>query len=273
MNEIGIFSKTFSRPTFEAVLDAVRAHGLSSIQFKFGVDGAIAPAAICDALRAKGVTVAAVSGTFNMIDPDVGRRRENLRSLGPLAKASRLIGAPIVTLCTGTRDPDDMWRAHPENTAAAAWEDLVGSITEALAVTESSGVTLGIEPEPGNVVSSGRRARALLDEVRHPRLRIVMDAANLLGPDANQESVLSEAFQLLSADMVLVHAKERLAPGARLDWDLYFRLITNCGYNGPVIIHGFPEEQAAEAIQMVRSRLQAAVRTGSSRRSGSGAGC
>jgi sugar phosphate isomerase/epimerase len=261
MNEIGIFSKTFPRPTFEAVLDAVRTHGLSTIQFKFGVDGAIAPAAIRDALCAKQVTVAAVSGTFNMIDPDVGRRRENLRSLGPLAEDARFIGAPMLTLCTGTRDPDDMWRAHPENTSAEAWQDLIDSITEALAVTESSGVTLGIEPEPGNVVSSARQALALLDEVRHPRLRIVMDAANLLGPDADQQSILPEVFDLLSGDIALVHAKERPATGARLDWGLYFRLITSCGYNGPVIIHGFPEERAAEAIQMVRSRLKAAVRT------------
>ena len=257
MNEIGIFSKTFSRPTFEAVLDAVRAHGLATIQLKFGVDGVSAAPAIRDALRVKGVTVAAVSGTFNMIDPDVARRRENLRSLGPLAEDAVIIGAPMITLCTGTRDPDDMWRAHPENTTAEAWQDLIEAVIEALAVTESSGVTLGIEPEPGNVVSTARRARALLDEVRHPRLRIVMDAANLLGPDADRQAVLPEAFHLLSADIALVHAKERRAPELRLDWDLYFRLVTNCGYRGPVIIHGFPEEETAEAIRMVRSRLNA----------------
>ena len=261
MNDLGIFSKTFPRPTFEAVLDAVRAHGLSIIQFKFGVDNISSASEIRDALCVKGVTVAAVSGTFNMIDPDAGRRRENLRSLGPLAEDARFIGAPMLTLCTGTRDPDDMWRAHPDNATAEAWRDLIRSITEALEVTESSGVTLGIEPEPGNVVSTARRARALLDEVCHPRLRIVIDAANLLGPHADQQAVLPEAFHLLGPDIALVHAKERITPGARLDWDFYCRQITSCGYAGPVILHGFPEEGVAEAIRLVRSRLQAAVKT------------
>jgi sugar phosphate isomerase/epimerase len=272
MNPLGIFSKVFPRPTFDAVLDAVRAHGISSIQFKFGAGEISRAPEIRDTLRAKGVTVAALSGTFNMIDPDIGRRRENLRDFGPLAEAARLIGAPMVTLCTGTRDPDDMWRAHPDNDAAEAWQDLIGSMNEALALTESSGVMLGVEPEPGNVVSSPRRARALLDEIRHPRLRIVMDAANLLGPDADQQAVLPAAFDLLSSDIALVHAKERLTPGPRLDWDLYFGLVMSYGYGGPVILHGFPEEDAAEAIRLVRSRLQAALRTGPWRRSGSDAG-
>ncbi len=261
MNELGIFSKIFDRPQFEAVLDAVRAHGLASIQFNFASAPGRSIAEIGEALRAKGVAVAAVSGTFNLIDPDIERRRENIRWLGWVANAARLLGAPVVTLCTGTRDREDMWRAHPDNAAAAAWRDLVDATGACLESTASSGVTLAIEPEPGNVVSSARLARRLLNEVRHPGLRALMDGTNLLAadPDADRRALLSEAFDLLGPDIALAHAKAPLAPDNRLDWDLYFRLLAGAGYTGPVILHGFAEENAAEAIGLVRSRLDASV--------------
>jgi hypothetical protein len=54
--------------------------------------------------------VAAVSGTFNMIDPVRERRDAGMRRLDQLAGACALLGTGIITLCTGTRDPDDMWR-------------------------------------------------------------------------------------------------------------------------------------------------------------------
>jgi len=259
MNELGIFSKTFARPRFTAVLDAVRAHGLACIQFNFASAPGQSVADIGAALRAKEVAAAAVSGTFNLIHPDAARRREGIRWLGGVAMAARSLGAPVVTLCTGTRDPEDMWRAHPENATAAAWRDLVEGIKACLEATESSAVSLAIEPEPGNVVSSAQLARRLLDEARHPRLRVLIDGANLLSadPDANQSTLFGEAFHLLGRDIALAHVKAPIAPGNRVNWELYFRLLTEAGHSGPLILHSVSEEGAAEAIGFVRSRLGA----------------
>ncbi|MFP5407352.1 MAG: aminoacyl--tRNA ligase-related protein, partial [Gammaproteobacteria bacterium] len=83
----------------------------------------------------------------------------------------------VVTLCTGTRDFDDQWRAHPANTTAQAWTDMRASVEDALSAAEAHGVTLGIEPEPANVVRDAPAARRLLEELGRPRgLGIVMDA-------------------------------------------------------------------------------------------------
>src|SRR5262249_28045148 len=70
---------------------------------------------IAAAAASRRIAIAAVSGTFNMIDPIPERRHAGLRCLGQLAGACALLGARIITLCTGTRDPDDMWRGHPAN--------------------------------------------------------------------------------------------------------------------------------------------------------------
>jgi sugar phosphate isomerase/epimerase len=96
---IGIFAKTFVRPTFEEVLDAVIAHGIDTIQFNFIVAGLpsmphrIEPEVadwIAREVGKRGITVAAVSGTFNMIDPDLSRRRRGLERLREMASACRI---------------------------------------------------------------------------------------------------------------------------------------------------------------------------------------
>src|SRR5262249_50807603 len=159
------------------------------------------------ALAERDIHMAAVSGTFNMIHPDSQERQDGLSRLRVLALACRAMGTSIITLCTGTRDPHDMWRRHPDNDSPDAWHDLVASLRTALDLTEQSGVTLAFEPEVSNVVDSARKGRRLLDELGSPRLKVVMDAANLFhaGDLARMHGVLDEAFNLLGNDIVLAH--------------------------------------------------------------------
>src|SRR5258706_14575641 len=132
-----------------------------------------------NAFESRRLVMAAISGTFNMIHPDAGLRRENLRRLGVLAGACGALGTSVISLCTGTRDPRDMWRSHPDNGSPSAWKDLLGSMETALASAEQHQITLAVEPEINNVVDSAAKARALLDHFRSPRLKIIIDPANL----------------------------------------------------------------------------------------------
>ena len=104
-------------PLPQATLDAVQSHGLSCVQWNMACAGlptlpdAIDPSLcdrVADAMAARGLTMAAVSGTYNMIHPEAERRRDGLRRLGVLAAACRRMGTSVVTLCTGTRDRDEM---------------------------------------------------------------------------------------------------------------------------------------------------------------------
>jgi len=272
---LGIFAKTFVRPTLDATLDAVAGHGLSCVQFNMACVGlptlpeAIDPAAAvktAEAFRARGLVMAAVSGTFNMIDPDRARRLEGLRRLGVLASACRGLGTSIITLCTGTRDPDDMWRRHAENNSERAWSDLAGSMSRALELAEAHDVVLAFEPELANVVDSAVRARRLLDELRSPRLKVVIDPANLFPPGSlpRMREVLDEAFALLGRDVVLAHAKDLSRDGEAgheaagrgiLDYDHYLHLLHAGGYDGPLVLHGLAETQVASSVAFLRERL------------------
>ena len=52
-------------------------------------------------------------------------RADGLARLATLIRAAPLMGMPLVTLCTGTRNPTDQWAHHPDNAGPAAWHDLM----------------------------------------------------------------------------------------------------------------------------------------------------
>ncbi|HEY3863709.1 MAG TPA: alpha/beta fold hydrolase [Verrucomicrobiae bacterium] len=273
---LGIFAKTFVRPNLAATLDAVAASGLDCVQFNFVCAGLPALPAkiepglaslIAAGLRKRNLSLAAVSGTFNMIHPDPAQRSEGLRRLGELADSCSVLAAPIITLCTGTRNSHDMWQAHPDNGSGEAWRDLLASIEQALKIAEQHDICLGIEPELGNVVDSAQKARRLLDEMRSPMLRIVMDPANLIRPGeiANANGILEEAFELLGPDIALAHAKDirdghKIAPftpgSGALNWPQVLGLFQAAGYKGPLIMHGLSEEEVPAGAAFLREALK-----------------
>jgi sugar phosphate isomerase/epimerase len=272
---VGIFAKVFARPTLEATLDAVAAHGCRSVQFNLECAGVpdlpdrLDPA-LCDRIRremaTRGIAMAALSGTYNMAHPDPERRREDLGRFRVLVSACRSLGADLITLCTGTRDPGYMWRTHPDNGTEPAWRDTVDSMRRAVSLAEEHGVTLAFEPEVANVVDSASRARRLLDEVASPRLKVVMDGANLYhrGELPRMREILSEVFALLGPDIALAHAKDldrdgeagHLAAGTGLlDYDHYISLLRASGFRGSLVLHGLTEAQAPGCLAFLRGKL------------------
>ena len=172
---------------------------------------------------------------------------------------------PLVTLCTGSRNVADMWSAHPDNGSPDCWLTMRGELDFALELAELHGVALGVEPEPGNVIGNAKTARRLLDQIGNPRLKIVMDAANLLPPEcqARQREVVAEAVSLLGSDVALVHTKdvspagEAVAAGRGIvDFRDFLRGILSTGYRGPLVSHNFPEKDAAYVSGLLRRVLE-----------------
>lgn len=274
---LGIFAKTFSRPSPEGVLDAVAGHGLHDTQFNMSVAGLpsmpeeVDPALadrVREAAAGRDVAVAAVSGTFNMAHPDPEVRRDGLRRLGVIAGACGRLGTSTISLCTGTRDRQDMWRRHPENGTPGAWKDMLTTMKEALETAEEHGVTLAFEPEINNVVDSAEKGRRLLDEIGSPRLKVIVDAVNLFDAEdparllSRSEEVLHGAFELLGSEIVIAHAKDVRASGevvaagkGDLDYALYLKYLGETGFGGPLILHGLAEEEVGSSLAFLRRKL------------------
>lgn len=275
--EIGVFAKIFPAGSAAQVAGAIRAAGFTVTQLNLAALGRATldvtltsadASLIAASFRAAGVRVWGVSGTFNAIGPDIAaRERATIACAHVIDRASEL-GAEVVTLCSGTRDPDDMWRAHPDNGTRQAWSDLRSTLDRLLPHAARAGVRLGIEPEEGNVIRDAPTAARLLtelgDDARH--LAIVLDPANLLTVRAlaRQREILAEAFDLLGAHTAAVHAKDVVsqgyaAPGVGgMDYDLVMRLHHALPRPVPVIaqdltaddaarVHGFLLEHASRA--------------------------
>ncbi len=272
MSRLGIFAKTFPGTTAETVLSAAREAGYASVQFNLACCGlpsmpdALSPgvvAGIAADSAQTGVAIAALSGTYNMIHPDAAVRAQGLRRLELLLSEARAMGTSLVTLCTGTRDPMDQWRHHPDNDTPEAWADLLTEMAKAAALAERFGVDLGIEPEHANVVSTAPLAARLLREVASPRLRIVLDPANMVeDAESDQPYLFAEAADLLGDRITMAHAKDRDAAGAVvpagsgiIDFDSFFTRLAGIGFAGPVVTHGLAASDAVAVARFLRAKI------------------
>jgi sugar phosphate isomerase/epimerase len=273
MATLGLLSPEFPSVSLAANLDAIAATGAVSVQFDLAsAVGDTFPRelsqdiveAILGGFAERQLTLAALSGTYNMIDPDAKARALGAEGLNRVIGWAPSLGAHLVTLCTGSRDPGSMWQKHPDNDTPEAWVDLLTQMEKALSVAEKYGVTLGVEPEIGNTINSVAKARRLLDEIRSPQLKIVMDGANIFqrGQLANMRQVLDEAFALLGPEIALAHAKDldqdgeagHVAAGrGRLDYPYYMELLKASGFEGSIILHALKPDEAEDRLAFVRS--------------------
>jgi sugar phosphate isomerase/epimerase len=270
--KIGIFAKTFARPTIDELFQAIASYGIYSMQFNMSCAGletfpghvsSELVQRITDAAGKATIELSALSGTFNMAHPDPAIRFDGLEKFKLLCEVAGRLRIPVVTLCTGTRDPVNMWKWHPENDSKEAWNDMVQSIEAALIVAEKNNLILAFEPESENVANSAGRARELLDELRNSRLRIIIDPANLISPKRDQKEVLDEAFTLLRDAIVIAHAKDRnndykpcAAGKGILDFEYYLRGLKEIGFTGPLIMHGLEEEDVRFSREFLDRILQ-----------------
>lgn len=268
--QIGIFAKTFPGADPTAVLTAVRDAGYSTTQFNLACAGLpsmpeavpdAAISAIAKAAKATGVLLAALSGTYNMAHPDPKVRDDGLRSLGAVIQAAAALDIPLVTLCTGTRDPNDQWVHHPNNADPSAWADMAREMEKALVLAERHGVDLGVEPEQANIVTSATDAMRLIAEMGSQRLKIVLDPANLFEKATREEAhaIVADAVERTAGHVAMAHAKDRHADGhfatagqGVVDFADFVARLKASGFDGSLVTHGLSAEEAPGVARFLK---------------------
>jgi sugar phosphate isomerase/epimerase len=276
--QLGIFAKTFDRPDVASCLQAVAEAGIPATQFNLSVAGLPTipnqpvSSDVVDAIRAAadqaGVALAAISGTFNAAHPDPAYRQTYLARFPHLCAVARDLQIGIITLSSGSRNPHDMWRWHPDNTTPQAWADSRTTLQALATLAENHGLTLAVEPEHSNVVATADQAITMLDQIDSPALKIIYDAANLLDPHsydpAAAAAAISRDIATLAPHTALGHAKELIAdrapaaPGAGLlPWPLIVQTLHEAGFDGTLVIHGLPETNVPLAVTTLEAALAA----------------
>lgn len=271
--QLGIFAKTFDGSSPAAVMDAAVRCGYRAVQYNMACSG-LPPMPdhvsdgvakeVADAARARGVSVAAVSGTFNMIHPDPAVRMTGLARLEVLASRCKALSTGMITLCTGTRDVEDQWRWHPDNRSSEAWRDLLQSAAAACDIAERWDILLGVEPELANVVSDARQALRLMRELGSDRIRIVLDPANLFETATmeDQRRLISDSIGLLGEHIAMAHAKDRASDGSFaaagtgvVDFRHFLACLAVAGFDGPLITHGLTAKEAPGVARFLGDTL------------------
>ena len=279
--QIGAFSPEIHASDVEGVFARAQALGFTQMQYDFiSSHGEEMPEAfypneverVAQAARDYGIQITAVNGTFNMIDRDEALLQENIRRFRLIAEAARALDCGVVTLCTGSRHPESMWRYHSDTAGEDAWQQLLRTTRAILPFAEENGVVLGVETEASNTVFTIERTRRFLDEIANPRLKVIMDCANLFPAGTahreNMRPTIRKAFDLLGQDIVLAHGKDVCegdevrfaAPGNGIvDYGYYFSLLKGTDYNGGLILHGIHAEDEFEpSISFIRGELERA---------------
>ena len=272
--EIGIFTKTYPGK-LEAALSKISRANIKHVQLNLASAAMeTMPAAydkekitwIKDTVKEHGIIADVLSGTFNMIDPDATQRREDIRRFEILCQIACELEIPVISLCTGSKNPQSKWQWSDENLKDDAWEDLLETTKKILPFAEKHNVVLGVETEASNIVNTPQRAREYLDTMKTPHLKIIMDGANLFLPSQikNMQSTLEDAFRYLGHDIISVHAKD-IAPGeglefvaageGLLDYTTYVKLLKQYNYTGALILHGLSAAQVPASMRFLKEVL------------------
>ena len=271
--ELGIFAKTFGKSTAMESLDAVRSAGLHVAHYNMVCSGLTPmPDTIPDAEDARiqsatvscGVNLVAISGTYNMIHPEVAIRKQGLMRLKTLAALCKSIKVSIITLCTGTRHPTNKWAAHPGNNEPSAWKDLCIELEQALQIATDFNIMLAFEPEVANVVNTCKKGQRLLNEMGSDRLGVIFDPANLFetATRKQQHYIIKKGLELVGEALVMAHAKDRAEDGAFcaagkgcLDYPYFIDALRSTNFNGPLIMHGLLPDEVPGSVRFLRALL------------------
>lgn len=228
-----------------------------------------AVAAILAASRATGVDISAVNGTWNMAHPDRAVREEGLRRFPGFCKAVMAVGAPIVSLCSGSRSTEGLWRYHSDTQSGGAWADMAESMRRAAKIAEEHGLVLAIETEANNVIDTPEKARRIMDEVGSPALKMILDCANLFHPGKataeNMRPTIDRAMEQFGKDVVIAHGKDiRPSEGIDfcatgfgiVDFPYMVRKLDEAGFGGVMALHGiYAEEDMPGCLQFMKSAI------------------
>lgn len=264
---LGVFARSFAVAGPTTVLERISAVGYAVTHWNCSVMGrsplgedvsAEELARVRAEAHRLGIRIPSLSATANLAHPDPARRRAETTAAARLIGLAPALGVDLVTLCSGSRDPDDRWRHHPGNDLPDAWDDLRTSLDPLLEAADRAGVRLGVEPEPGNVVCDAEAADRLLVALgADAPIGIVFDAANLVSAvvPARRDPVLRDAAAALGPRVLSAHVK-----GIGRDADAVLSVTEHVAVLErlpavPVIVQDVPEAE----VSAVRSLLVAAA--------------
>ncbi|MCU0871026.1 MAG: sugar phosphate isomerase/epimerase [Pirellulaceae bacterium] len=160
--------------------------------------------AIADVYRSTGITIHSIGVYTNLIHPDEAERRANLDYFEAMMKVARAMGVQKLVTEAGHYHSNEPEPPVPHHFREEVWKTMVTTGKELARRAEAQDATVLFEPFFRGFLASAKRTRLFLEEVDSPRIRALLDPANLL-----EVNDLEEMFEQLQPWIECLHAKDR----------------------------------------------------------------
>ena len=159
---------------------------------------------IDQAYKSAGVSLHSIGVYTNLIHPDEAELKANLAYFEDMFKVGRQMGIDKFITEAGHHESEGPEPRVATYLLGETWVRMVAVFKQLAAIADGYGATVLVEPYFGSFFASAKRARVFLEEVDSPRIRALLDPANLL-----ELNDLEEMFDQLTPWIDCIHAKDR----------------------------------------------------------------
>lgn len=160
-----------------------------------------------NALTKNQIQIAILGCYVNMIHPDLELREEGLEQFEDYLSLAGTFGANLVASETGSVDPE--FHRTDDNYVKEVVDEAIKSIERLADTADKTGTLFGIEPGVNHPIHDIKTTQRVLDEVKSPNLKIVLDPMNLMLNKSDDEyAVLKNAIQVFGSKIYAFHIKD-----------------------------------------------------------------
>lgn len=208
---------------------------------------------IADAYRARGIEVASLGVFTNLIEADDSLLEGNLQYFERHMQFAEASGIPVVATECGF---DPASRGIRADLYESRYARLLSSLARLCDMAERYGVDVALEPCVLDVVPSAKRMADTIAQVGSPRLKVLLDPANLIANSSERDM-----FHYLGGHVAYFHGKDRKLNDAYgrvvgdgdIDWPLFLSLYHAETEGTPFIIEYANAGNARDILARVRA--------------------
>ena len=216
-------------------------------------------AEIAGAYRSEGIGIHSLGVYTNLIHPEESERKANLSYFEAMMKVGGHMGVRTFISEAGHYHPKTVEPGEPHHWKEPVWRTMVVTAKELARVAEAHDAVVLLEPYFQGFLATAKRTRMFLEEVGSPRIRALLDPANLLEVDDVQQM-----FDQLQPWIDCFHAKDRKLHVTRgvaagegdLDYRKFVSLAAQRRPGAPLILEYVGAENFVQALAHLRGVMR-----------------
>jgi len=214
---------------------------------------------IANIYRSAGISIHSIGVYTNLIHPDEAERNANLAYFDRMMKVGADMGVHTFITEAGHYHPEVPPKGVAYHFLGEVWTMMVAIGKKLAEMAERRQATVLIEPYFGGFFATAKRTRMFIEEVGSPRIRALLDPANLL-----ELNDLEEMFDQLDPWIECFHAKDRKLHVVRgvaagqgdLDYRKFVTMAAKRKPQIPLIVEYVGRKNYKQALKHLRNTMR-----------------